>query len=204
MANAVSGLSNICSLASSDPETGRVAPHRSQAMMLLDRIESVQTCQQWSLPSLRKNSASCTACGTTANVPISRPTDHEFIALMGQYRSFGGIATREEVAARMRRAGAGDLSTLARRIAARELISFEWNGGFWLPLFQFDLSDMSLKESTRRIVAELNTVLDGWEFAKWLADPDEALRGKRPVEVIDSGSPEVLHAARLARYIARG
>jgi hypothetical protein len=46
-------------------------------------------------------------------------------------------------------AGSG-FSSLARRIVARELICFEWQGELWLPLLQFDPFNMSLQPAWRK------------------------------------------------------
>ncbi len=54
-------------------------------------------------------------------------------------------------------------SVLARWIALRQVVSFEWQAQTWLPLFQFDRRDMSIHP----------------ELAHWFARPNSSLEALR-------------------------
>lgn len=128
----------------------------------------------------------------------------EFVALLPAFRSTGGLATGSEVRARYERRRPDGLSNLARRIAAVQLISFEWNANLWLPMFQFDLETMEMAKGPHAIVRELDGVLDGWEITKWFAAPHVSLRGMAPLHALASDLAGAIDAARLDRFIARG
>jgi len=130
--------------------------------------------------------------------------DHEFVALLPAYRPSGGLATSGEIGARMERAQAGGLPMLAQRIAAHELIHFEWNHSLWLPWFQFNPKDVSVQEGPRRVIQELGETFDGWELAKWFAQPHRYLDGQAPVDLVAGNPTAVIEAARLDHFIACG
>ena len=71
-------------------------------------------------------------------------------------------------------------------------------------LFQFDLSDMSLRSSVTGILLELTDVFDDLALALWFAEPNAWLADLPPVEVLPSDPASVLDAARADRFIARG
>lgn len=129
--------------------------------------------------------------------------DGAFIELVCAFRATGGLATGDEIAARMARAGAGGLATLGRRIAQGHVLAFPWNGEYWLPWFQFDRASMQVRPIAAAILAELSGVLDAWDLTQWIVTPDSALGGRSPLQMLDRPAA-VLPAARLARFLARG
>jgi hypothetical protein len=138
-------------------------------------------------------------------VPGARiPNDRAFLAVAASFRRHGGLVGGDEIAERLRRLHGAALSSLARRIVAREVICFEWHGERWLPLLQFDLTDMSLRPVLVRVSAELAEVFDGWELCRWLATPNSSLGHRTPLDVLDDDEGAVLRAARLARFVACG
>jgi hypothetical protein len=120
------------------------------------------------------------------------------------YRRTGGLVSSDEVVPLLRRRIAQPISLLARWIVDRSVVSFVWQSQTLLPLFQFDLSDMSLRSGAAEVVAELTGAFDDWDLATWFARPNSWLRDAAPVDVIDADQPAVLQAARADRYIARG
>ena len=129
--------------------------------------------------------------------------DAAFVDLVRAFRSTGGLATGEEIAARMQRVGAGGGTTLARRIARSDVLAFPWNGQYWLPWFQFDPVTQQVRPVVTAILAELSGVLDGWDLTQWFVEPDPVLGGRSPLQMIDHPAA-VLPAARFARFVARG
>ena len=73
-----------------------------------------------------------------------------------------------------------------------------------MPLFQFDLADMSIRPDAAAVLAELVGTLDDWELARWFAEPNAWLRGRMPVEALALDAQAVLDAARADRFVAHG
>ena len=146
-----------------------------------------------------------TVPAATTHLPgVSGPDDRAFSHLLGAFCCHGGLVNGNEVAERLRRMNGSDLSSLARRIVARELICFEWQGELWLPLLQFDPLDMSLQPALAQVAAELVAALDAWELCCWLATPNSSLDDRAPLDVLEHDTDAVLQAARLDRFIACG
>jgi len=97
-----------------------------------------------------------------------------------------------------------EAATSGRLLVSHGVFSFEWQAAHWVPMFQFDLRDMSVKPRPRRVVAELAEVFDGWALATWFVHPNSWLHGRRPVELLDTHLEAVLEAARGDRYVANG
>jgi hypothetical protein len=140
----------------------------------------------------------------SAPSPLHVVSDAGFVALQNAYRSSGGLASGSELAARLHINGEGGYASLARWIVGHHVFSFAWHEDFWLPMFQFDPRDLSLRRGLRPVLAELVDVMDGWAMAAWFAQPNEALQGHSPVSVWASHWPDVFQAARLQRFVAKG
>lgn len=84
------------------------------------------------------------------------------------------------------------------------VISLEWQVDTWLPLFQFDASDMAPRPGLAQVVAEFAGVLDGWEQAEWFVRPNSALAERVPAACMIAELPAVLGAARADRFVAVG
>jgi len=132
------------------------------------------------------------------------PRDQAFVAMLPAFRATGGLATGDEVGARIAVHHRDGLSRLARRIAANELISFTWRANLWLPMFQFDRQTMEMNPGAHQVVCELAELMDGWEITQWFATPHPALRDALPVEMLNSQREATRNAARLDRFIALG
>lgn len=128
----------------------------------------------------------------------------QFVAMLPAFRPSGGLATGAEIGDRVVARRPDGLSELARQIAARNLISFEWNASRWLPMFQFDPVTMHMDDGARAVARELTGFMDGWEIAMWFAAPHGALRGALPVDILKKDLDATIDAARLDRYIAQG
>ena len=85
---------------------------------------------------------------------------------------------------------------------AGEVFGFEHARTFWIPMFQFELRDLSVRPELRKMLAELRSVFDGWAIAVWFAQPNAWLQGRRPVDPVLPEFPAVLEAARTDRFIA--
>ena len=134
------------------------------------------------------------------------PCDQEFAVLRTAYRASGGIARGDDLARLLDEHHSGDFVSLAMSILEAEVFAFQWRQTFWVPMFQFDLRDLSVKpnHNARRVLTELAGEFDGWALALWFAEPNHGLHGARPVDVLNAKLPDVLQAARSDRFIAAG
>jgi Protein of unknown function (DUF2384) len=136
--------------------------------------------------------------------------DIGFIEMMRGYRCRGGLAREVEVLLQLqqRPLGAEARSAPARRSIRPEgwahAIRFEWGGWAWLPLFQFSLADLSLREAPALVVDALGPEFDGWEAAQWFITRNNWLHDRRPIDVMDTQLGLVLEAARTDRFVAGG
>jgi hypothetical protein len=126
------------------------------------------------------------------------------LAMIDAYRSNGGLVSCDEAAALLRRHRDQPISVLARWIVARTVVSFCWQSQTLVPLFQFNLRDMSLRRAASDVICELWGVFDDLDLAAWFTEPNPWLANAAPVAVLDTDQQAVLQAARADRYIARG
>ncbi|MDM0014808.1 hypothetical protein QTH87_20355 [Variovorax sp. J22P168] len=149
---------------------------------------------------------SCLSVGSTLEPFLAPATngsfarDVQFLELLAAYRRSGGLATGSEIAAR--RPGVG-LSQLARIIAKRELISLDWGGHRWLPVFQFEEGGGTVRGSVSALVEELSVALDDWELAQWFVDANSLLNGATPLELVHGDFVRVHDAARALRFVCK-
>lgn len=127
------------------------------------------------------------------------PTTDRFEALSHALRGSGGIAWSDDLTRLLEDYRLGE--TLAQLISHGGVFGFNFRGSFWVPMFQFDLRDLSLTRGAAPVVAKLAEAFDGWALAGWFAWPNPSLGGWRPVDVLDATPATVLSAARVARPI---
>jgi hypothetical protein len=132
------------------------------------------------------------------------PSDAGFVALRAAYRASGGTARGDDLARLLEDCRNSDFESLSRLIVSGEAFGFDWNHLFWVPMFQFDLNDLTLKNGSVQVLAELATSFEGWALAAWFVQRNSWLNHRRPVDLIDSQLDEVLAAARADRFIANG
>ena len=127
-----------------------------------------------------------------------------FVTILAANRATGGTARGDDLARLLEDRCGGDFVSLAKRIVAGDVFGFEWHRTFWIPMFQFELADLSIKPAAGQVLAELENEFDGWALAAWFAQPNVWLRERRPVDLLDLDLPAVLEAARTDRFIAAG
>jgi hypothetical protein len=131
--------------------------------------------------------------------------ERQLLAMLAAYRRTGGVASGDEVAGLLLQKHRDQtLSTVARWIVARQVVSFTWQCRTLLPLFQFDASTMSLRAPVTAVLDELSCAFDEWELALWFAEPNAWLGDAVPADRILVDAPAVLKAAQADRFIARG
>jgi len=134
----------------------------------------------------------------------SNSSQRQFAMMTQCYREQGGLLTCNEVARLVGEHSDQSTSRVAHWIVDRRVVSLSWRTQIWLPLFQFQPCDMSLRGDTERVVHELAPVFDDWELAVWFANPNGWLDGARPLEALAYDLPAVLDAARADRFVAKG
>ena len=127
-----------------------------------------------------------------------------FVTMLSDYHASVGLARGNSLGHLLDHWQCGNFISLARLIAADEIFSFNWRAETWIPMFQFDLRDLSVKPGLRRILAELKPVFNDWELAVWFLQCNPSLESARPVDLVDSDLAGVLQAARADRFIAAG
>jgi len=122
-----------------------------------------------------------------------------FVNLLNAFRESGGLARANEVAAQFQRRSEQDISVLGGWLLKRQAIAFEWHSKLWMPLFQFNPSDMSLRAGLAGILAELVVVYNDWDLASWFAKPNPWLSEALPADTLAVAAAQVLWAARAER-----
>lgn len=118
---------------------------------------------------------------------VDLPTSRGFATLLSDCRRTGGTARSKVLARLPEDHGLGNFVGLAGRIEAKEVFSFKWIGTRWLPTFQFDLRDLSIKPSAVQALSELGCIFDGWARVAWFAKPKCGLAHRRAADVLGCG-----------------
>jgi hypothetical protein len=134
----------------------------------------------------------------------TEPSIGAFGALLCAFRPTGGTARGDDLSRLLDDCHCRDSVSLATLLASGAIFGFAWHNTVWIPMFQFDLRDLSIRSSPRQVRAELTHELDGWGLASWFGQPNCWLSGRRPVDVLESDRSGVLGAARADRFIAVG
>jgi hypothetical protein len=130
---------------------------------------------------------------------ISRqPSGRGFIALLEAFRASGGTAPGEIVGRLLEAHQMGDAVSLARLVRSGEVFGFEWRGNLWIPMFQFDANDLSVRRGPQRVRAALPESCQGWAQAAWFATPNTWLHEERPVDLLPLDLGAVIDAAARA------
>lgn len=119
-----------------------------------------------------------------------------FITMLEAFRATGGTARAEIVGQLLQDRHAGDTVSLAKLLNSGQLFGFEWRASLWIPMFQFDAGDLSLKAGVQRVRAELPPLWSGWTLASWFAAPNERFGGRNAADTIDLDLTAVVQAAR--------
>src|ERR1700761_1176700 len=138
------------------------------------------------------------------DTPRTRLDHQQFEAMSAAFRPHGGFVNADDVTHRLRRLPEHPLSMLERWLVSRKVLNVWWRGQTLMPMFQFDLENMAVKQACARVVDELNAVFDDWELTLWFATPNTWLDGATPVALLASDAFAVLQAARADRFVSRG
>ena len=135
----------------------------------------------------------------THHIPIAP----EPVAIALPYRRTGGLVSGDQAASLLGRYRDQPISQLARWIVARDIVSFECRGERLVPLFQFQLLDMSPRQCVTDVLSELvDAFEDDLEVAAWFTRPSCWLHDTAPLVMVEVDPSAVLQAARADRYLA--
>jgi hypothetical protein len=135
------------------------------------------------------------APGAADDLYARTPNSGAFVNLLSAFRASGGTARGDDLGRLLEDHRCGDFVSLARLIVSDDIFGFEWRHSYWVPMFQFDLSDLSTRIGPQQVRAVL-ALDEGWRTAVWFARPNRWLMGQRPVDLIESELSAVIHAAR--------
>lgn len=131
---------------------------------------------------------------TQLNSPV--PSCHGFIAFLEAFRATGGTAPAPILANLLEQHQVGTSVSLAKLVYSGKIFCFQWRGNDWIPMFQFNACDLTLKANAQQIRKELPSSLMGWARAFWFATPNPCLDGQSPANVLDADIKSVLRAAQ--------
>ena len=171
-------------------------------------MASTQTARRSTPPTFRSNADWAAPPQPESPVPDSEigatPSDQGLSAMRVAFRSTGGTARGDDLARLLEDRRLGDFVSLARLIVSRKLFGFVWRDTVWVPMFQFELRDLTIRPGPQQVLAELAAVFDDWSIAAWFARPNAWLDDRKPVDLLDLDLPAVLNAARADRFIVAG
>ncbi len=127
------------------------------------------------------------------------PSDHRFDLLRAALRASGGIANGDDLGRLLEDHRLVDFVSLASLMDHDDVFGFGYRHAFWIPMFQFDLGDFSLRHGARQVAAEFAAVFDGWSLTGWFGRSHRALGGQRPADVLSATPASVVAAARADR-----
>lgn len=131
------------------------------------------------------------------------PSGRGFIALLAAFRETGGTAPAEIVGRLLEEHRVGGAVSLATLIDTGQVFGFRWRDNLWIPMFQFDPDQLSLKTGAHGVRAALPAAWSAWKVASWFAAPNARLDGRTPAAAIDDELDAVLQAAQSMEAAAR-
>ncbi len=132
------------------------------------------------------------------------PNERGFTAMRTAYRATGGLASEDDLERLLQDCRLADPVSLAGRLDSGEVFGFDWQHRLWIPMFQFNLRDLSVKPVPQQVRAELSGEFYGWTLAAWFTQRNAWLNHRRPIDLLDTDLPAVLEAARADRFVATG
>jgi hypothetical protein len=122
--------------------------------------------------------------------------DGTFMGLLDAYRPHGGLSRIDVLPAGGRFCCDGQNRLVEDLLHEGDLFGFSWHDSFWLPLFQFDMGNLSIETKPKLVTSSLGYGLDGWALASWFVEPNALLESHSPIQCLGSRLSDVLYAAR--------
>lgn len=144
------------------------------------------------------------AGGDAAPVSLSAPCPRVgeppdglgFVGLLHAFFDTGGTLDSAALDRLLKACWRGQAEGLSGLLASRQVFGFEWRDALWIPMFQFNSDDLSVRPGSQRVRDELPVLWSGWNQACWFASPNVWLGGRTPVEMIDAAPQDIEGAAR--------
>jgi hypothetical protein len=135
--------------------------------------------------------------------------DDEFLRMLQLMRPHGGLFRAQQLQARIdamgvMESGRGGVCSIEHWIEARHAFGLWWSDQLWLPMLQFDDAQALPYPALAGVLRVLDDTFDDREIALWLVTPNSWLDEQLPAALLKKDPPELTHAARADRYVARG
>ncbi len=134
--------------------------------------------------------------------PAIDSQDDRFLQLLAGLRPHGGMLPIEDVRSIGFVSHAG--LSLGESLIRRDLFALTWRHRMWLPMFQFRMPGWKPSAGVAEIAGLLHPVLQGFELAEWFITPSPWLNDRCPVELVDTDTAQVRHAAQADRFLLAG
>jgi hypothetical protein len=126
-----------------------------------------------------------------------RPGERGVKALRAAYRASGGVARGDDLARLLDDRPPPDPTRFDGLVGDGAVFGFDWRGALWVPMFQFELADLSVRPQPLQVRAELALRFDAWQIAVWFARRNPGLGSLRPVDLVNDHLARVLTVARI-------
>lgn len=124
----------------------------------------------------------------------AEPNSKGFVSMLMAYRASGGTLSGEELIPMLVDHRQTNYAGAVSIIASRLVFSFTWRGKVWIPMFQFELHNLTIRPECHLILSELAKSFDEWGTATWFAHPNSRLNDRKPIDVLDADFHAVLGA----------
>ena len=128
--------------------------------------------------------------------PGTLPNSSGFVAMLLAYRPSGGMVNGEELGQLLVNYQQSSAVGLADLLTSHQIFGFAWRNIFWIPMFQFELRNLTIRPESRLILVDLAKSFDEWGTATWFVQPNSCLDDQKPIDLFDSDFSSVLEAAR--------
>lgn len=128
--------------------------------------------------------------------------DTQFLNLMRELRSYGGMLPVEEVRAVSYVCNPG--SNFSQLFLQNMLFFIVWRRQHWMPCFQLCSLTWLPCSSVSMLIQELRPRVGGTELAMWFTQKDTFLGGGSPVELLRSNFEQVRSFARQTPFTPLG
>lgn len=132
----------------------------------------------------------------------AQPNSKGFVSLLMAYRASGGTLNGEELIQLLVEHRQADYAAAARLIASSQVFGFTWRSKLWVPMFQFELRNLTIRPECHLILSELAKSFDEWGTATWFAHPNSWLNDRKPIDVLDADFHTVLSAASARKCLS--
>lgn len=130
--------------------------------------------------------------------------DREFLEMRGCYAEHGGLTNGDDIARDIGRHVQQPISVVAHWIVERRIVSIAWRSRILIPRFQFTADGGEVRAVVRGSIAQLGSVFNDWEIARWFAEPNSWLHDMKPLELVGIDDQAVIDSARADYFVLKG